>query len=255
MFVAKSVYELAWRTVRDVRSGTRTLPRMALYFSVVAAVTPLAAAPGIQDHASIREAAASFLEQQTAHPTATIQIEVGRLDERLTLAACSGKLATFLPPGGRATGNLTVGVRCDAPKPWTIYLSANVKVLAPVAVARRALPRGVMLQAGDLEMIETDIASLTAGYVDTVQEAAGKQLKTALTKGSIVSPRQLEQPRLVRRGERVTISARTGGIDIRMEGKALADGIHGERIRVQNLGSRRVIDATVVSAGTVEVQM
>ena len=70
-----------------------------------------------------------------------------------------------------------------------------------------------------------------------------------------MTPRVLEAPRLVRRGERVTITARADGIDVRMAGKALMDGTAGERIRVRNINSDRVIEATVASPGMVEVQM
>lgn len=228
---------------------------MALCFSLVAPFTPLAAAPESQDHESLRDAAASFLKRETAQYSGDVQIDVGRLDERLNLAACSGSLDTFLPPGGRIASHMTVGVRCGAPKPWTVYIPAGVRISAPVVVAGRALPRGATLQAGDLKVTRTDVSTLTNGYIETLQDAVGKQLKTALARDAVISPRSLEQPRLVRRGERVIISARTDGIDIRMDGKALADGIHGERIRVQNLGSRRIIEAVVTSAGMVEVQM
>lgn len=229
---------------------------MAILLALYTWFTPLAVAlPESQDHKSIRDAAASFLSALTESPSNQTRIDVGRLDERLNLAACGGNLETFLPPGGRTVGNLTVGIRCGGPKPWTIFVPASVKVFGDIVVTRHALPRGVTLKATDIEVIETELSTLGAGYIEHVRYAIGKQLKTALGKGATLTPRILEQPRLVRRGERVTISALGDGVAIRMEGKALADGTEGERIRVQNLGSQRIIEATVTSAGMVEVRM
>ncbi len=247
----------ARRIETDIRPGRlRTLPWMAFYYCLSTQFTPLAAAlPEFQDHESIRDAAAFFLKAKTAEQTNEVQIDIGRLDERLNLAACNGKLDAFLPPGSRATGNLTIGVRCAGPKPWTIYMPAGVKVFGSIVVTRRALPRGVTLHEDDLVVTDVELSTLTAGYIEHVPSAIGKQLKTALGKGATLTPRILEQPRLVRRGERVVISAQGDGMDIRMEGKALADGLQGERIRVQNLGSRRIIEATVTSAGVVQVRM
>mgnify|MGYP003501331045 FL=1 len=65
----------------------------------------------------------------------------------------------------------------------------------------------------------------------------------------------LDLPPLVKRGQTVTILSATQGLEVRATGEALADGTSGETIRVRNLLTRKVIQATVQDAGLVRVSM
>jgi flagella basal body P-ring formation protein FlgA len=58
---------------------------------------------------------------------------------------------------------------------------------------------------------------------------------------------------LIRRGQRVTLIARTGGFEVRALGEAVADAGPTGRIRVQNLSSLKVIEGQAESADTVRV--
>jgi flagella basal body P-ring formation protein FlgA len=40
-----------------------------------------------------------------------------------------------------------------------------------------------------------------------------------------------------------------------MSGKALADGVAGQRVQVRNLSSRRVVEGTVVAPGLIRVSL
>ncbi len=62
---------------------------------------------------------------------------------------------------------------------------------------------------------------------------------------------QLEIAPLVRRGDRVTITVRSKGLQIVTSGKAKQDGQLGEMIRVMNLESKKNVYAEVVNAGDV----
>ena len=81
------------------------------------------------------------------------------------------------------------------------------------------------------------------------------QLRRPAAAGSVLTPELVEAPRLVRRGELVTVTARTGGIEIRTQGKAMRDGVQGERIPVENASSRRVVEGQVTGRGQVEVTL
>ena len=70
---------------------------------------------------------------------------------------------------------------------------------------------------------------------------------------AVLSPASVEQPRLVRRGQRVRIDAGNQAIAISATGLALRDGRLGETVPVRNARSERVIDAVVSDHGTVRV--
>jgi flagella basal body P-ring formation protein FlgA len=63
----------------------------------------------------------------------------------------------------------------------------------------------------------------------------------------------LKRANLVKRGSKVEIIANFDGLDVRMRGEALADGGRGDRIRVKNLSSGRVVTGTVSGSGVVHV--
>ncbi len=182
------------------------------------------------------------------------EVRMGRLDPRLRLAACDGKLEAFLPPGAQGMGNTTVGVRCPAPS-WTLYISAQVIVQGQVLVTTRPLARGERLTEEHVQLVERDLASLPRGYFDDPQPVVGQQARRHLAADTVLNPQLIEAPRLVRRGEEVTLVADSNGFAIRSRGKAMADGSSGEVIRVRSRDSKRIIEGRVLSAGVVKVTL
>jgi flagella basal body P-ring formation protein FlgA len=57
----------------------------------------------------------------------------------------------------------------------------------------------------------------------------------------------------VRRGQRVTLVSAVGGIEVLAAGEAIADANPDGRVRVRNLGSRKVVEGRVESADRVRV--
>ncbi|MFN2337470.1 MAG: flagellar basal body P-ring formation chaperone FlgA, partial [Gammaproteobacteria bacterium] len=182
------------------------------------------------------------------------EVRMGRLDPRLRLAACDGKLEAFLPPGAQAMGNTTVGVRCPVPS-WTLYLSAQVIVQGQVLVTTRPLARGERLTEEHVQLVERDLASLPRGYFEAAQPVLGQQARRHLAADTVLNPQLIEAPRLVRRGEEVTLVAGSNGFAIRSRGQAMADGSSGEVIRVRSRDSKRIIEGRVLSAGVVKVTL
>ena len=88
-----------------------------------------------------------------------------------------------------------------------------------------------------------------------ITQAIGKKLTRPLQPDQVLAPIHVEQAEVVRRGDQVIISARSGGISVRMPGEALSDGGMGKQINVRNLGSQRVVKARVTGPGQVEVAM
>ena len=171
---------------------------------------------------------------------------------RLRLDACA-EHPVAEPPAVRSA-NATVTVRCSAPA-WTVYVPVRISDLRPVLVLARAAARGEALSASLLSVQERDVAQLPFGYFEDVEAVTGHELRRPLAAGAVLTPNDAEPPRLVRRGEAVTVIGRSGGIEIRAGGTALGDGARGERVRVRNDSSRRVVEGTVTALGTVEIRL
>ncbi|MEJ2455737.1 MAG: flagellar basal body P-ring formation chaperone FlgA [Candidatus Thiodiazotropha sp.] len=207
----------------------------------------------IQSHASIVKAVDTYLQQSFSQQGDQLRIEVSPLDHRLRLNRCDEPLKTFDPPGGISLGRTTVGVSCQLPKPWTLYVSANVGLEIPVVVATRDIGRGDPLASTDLKLEVMDTTHLLRGHFTAVEELVGNQLKRTLRRGQVVTPSMLVVEKTVQRGEQITIVSAIGTIEVRSRGKALRDGNPGDLIPVENLSSKKRLQARVVSSGLVAI--
>lgn len=187
--------------------------------------------------------------------TARHEIQVNPLDPRLRLAACDSDLTQSLESPAQPVGRVTVRVSCEGSTPWTVFVPAQVRIFRPVVVVRTALRRDSIIGAGDVALVEQDVSLLNRGYVTEVEQVIGRKLTRATRTDQVLTPAMLQLAEAVRRGDQVVISARSGGINVRMQGEALSGGTLGQQISVRNLTSQRVIRARVAGPGQVEVEM
>lgn len=187
--------------------------------------------------------------------TARHEIQVTPLDPRLRLAACDSDLTQSLESPAQPVGRVTVRVSCEGSTPWTVFVPAQVRIFRPVVVVKTALRRDSIIGAGDVALVEQDVSLLNRGYVTEVEQVIGRKLTRATRTDQVLTPAMLQLAEAVRRGDQVVISARSGGINVRMQGEALSGGTLGQQISVRNLTSQRVIRARVVGPGQVEVEM
>ena len=104
-------------------------------------------------------------------------------------------------------------------------------------------------------MAERDVGLLNQGYLTALKQALGKKLTRPLQPDHVIAPTHVQIAEAIRKGDQVVISARSGGMSVRMPGEALSDGIIGKQISVRNQRSNRVVRARVVGPGQVEVAM
>ncbi len=205
-----------------------------------------------QPHASILSAAEQHVLDVFDDGDQEISVTAGRLDNRLRLSACSQALDTFAPHGRKNTSRITVGVRCNDTDGWTLYVPVTLSLMKEIVVANRELPRGTILTSDDIKIEKRDVARLHRGYIEQSRQAVGKKLKRTLHAEAILTPGQLVIQHAVKKGNQVVIVAQIGSLQVRMNGKALANGAVGERIKVENNSSNRQIEATVIATGVVK---
>ncbi len=202
---------------------------------------------------SIRDAAVERVRSELGAGRGERSVEADALDPRLHLAACDMPLEAFAPPGGPRGANATVGVRCASPQPWKIYVSVRVSSRDRVLVAARPLARDAVITTADLVPVERNVDLLSQGYVSDASELAGKRLRRPVAVGAVLTPAMLADVPLIARGQQVTLEAGADTLNIRMAGEALDEAALGQRIRVRNLSSARVVEGVVRSAQVVEV--
>ncbi|VAX31860.1 hypothetical protein MNBD_NITROSPIRAE01-1368 [hydrothermal vent metagenome] len=133
------------------------------------------------------------------------------------------------------------------------WVSADVSQIVQVFVAARKLRRLDVLEAEDLHLQSIQIRRVHSRYLSDLKGVLGKRLTRSLRKGMPIREDQLEIAPLVQRGDRVTITVRSQGLQIVTSGKAKQDGQLGEMIRVMNLESKKTVFAEVVNSGDVQI--
>ena len=103
-------------------------------------------------------------------------------------------------------------------------------------------------------MREMELARLPSNIITDYDEILGKRTKRAIDANTVLRPDLIEFPPLVKRGDVVMVVAESGGLRITTLGVVKGrSGRRGERIRVENLDSKKSIYARVMDANTVKV--
>lgn len=181
-------------------------------------------------------------------------LSAGALDSRLRLAPCATPLIAAARPGN-SNDRITVGVQCVGGNQWTVYVPVAVQVELPVLVLQRGLARDARVDTADVELQTKRVSGSAANFVGDMSQLQGRHLKRALVTGTPLTLDVLVTDVLVKRGQQVTLLARTGSIEIRAQGKALSDGGVSDRIRVQNVTSMKIVEGIVSESGAVLVAL
>ena len=211
------------------------------------------------DLQDIRQSSENYLLNQLGidnkeHPDITVN--AAAMDYRLRLAQCDSPLKHSLPQGHRLQGRVAVGARCtDHNHRWAIFVPVTITQYANVIVTTETISRGEFLKASQLKLERRSLNFLHNGYLKSMKQAVGQQLKTTLAKGLVVNPKQLNRPYTVKRGQNVNILAKSNLISVRIKGKALANARVGDKIRVKNISSNKIVEGTVSYDGFVEIKL
>ena len=157
-------------------------------------------------------------------------------------------------PGVIASRRFSLIFRVDGRVKANLAVRTELEVIAPVAVAALDLPRGAVIAAGDVYMAERNLSSLREPYLEA-ESLVGKRVRRALRAGAVLQKGLLETPPVVRRGDLVTMTVRSGGLLLTAQGAARQNGITGETIRVRNSSSKKDVLCQVVGPGQVSVEM
>lgn len=212
-------------------------------------------ANNLQSLADVEHAAYIFTLAQAQARFNNPEITLTPMDKRLRLQNCEGGLEAFTNREMTSAGNVTVGVRCHHPVAWTVYLPLQIKVMQPMVVIARPVSGNHVLTEQDLRIEQRDIGSLRQGYMTNIAAVVGQQAKYSLGLGTVVQKNHLRPLDVVKRGESIVLVASAGTMEVRMQGTAMADAGVGDRVRVKNLSSERVVEGVVDAPGVVRVTM
>ena len=123
--------------------------------------------------------------------------------------------------------------------------------LVRLPVLARRIDAGEQLVAADLEWIMVAPGRLRASSLTDARQLIGSEARRPLAPSRVLTERDLQPPRLVRRGRAVELIYARPGLQLRALGIAQADGALGELVRVVNPDSQQPLQGVVVGQGRV----
>ena len=204
-----------------------------------------------QDLESLRQLAQQFLATQSAGLPGKVTVTVGALDQRMQLAACPAPQA-FQQPGARAWGKTTVGVRCAAPTPWTVYIQSQVSVETQYVAAAMPLAQGQQIDASQLVMVSGDLAALPNGVLTDMAQAVGRTSSMSVQSGAPIRADLLKSKPVVQQGQAVRVVSGGAGFRVSAEARAIGNASEGQVVQVRTPAGA-IISGVAKAGGLVEV--
>lgn len=213
-------------------------------------VVPPASAPK-QNLSEIKLKITEFLETQTIGYPGKVSVRAGAIDQNLKLTQCPD-LQVFMPTGSRAWGKTSVGVRCNAPSVWTIYVQATVNVMAQYLVAAAPLAQGQTVTDQDVMYEKGDLTQLPAGVFTDQAQAIGRTVNISMNAGTVLRQEILKAALAIQQGQTVMVTSKGNGFSVSAEGQAMAKANEGQVVQVK-VASGQVVTGIARNGGQVEV--
>jgi flagella basal body P-ring formation protein FlgA len=131
--------------------------------------------------------------------------------------------------------------------PQVVAQRGNVDVLTWA----RSIGAGEIIQPQDLIWGKAALAPADAPTDPDL--VVGMAARRTLRAGAAVAGRDVAAPEVVKANEMVTLSFDSGGISLSLQGKAMSGGAVGDTINVQNVTSKKTVQAVVAGPGLAAV--
>lgn len=193
-----------------------------------------------------------MLSQQRSELPLRMEVVVGQLDRRLTLAPCA-HVEPYLPPNVRLWGKARLGLRCvQGSVKWNVFLPITVKAMGPAWVIKGQVAPGATLVASDAMAKEVDWAENNGAIVANQNDWVGKTATRMLSTGQAVRQDMIKSAQVFQTGAQVRVVAVGVGFEIATRAQALSAGVVGQNAMVR-MDNGQVVTGTVSDERTVRI--
>lgn len=154
----------------------------------------------------------------------------------------------YLPGSGAFTARFAIA---GLEQPLDVSGSIELMIAAPHIKA--SLPAGTLLGTDNIEMRQVPLRYVESTGVARLEDVVGKALVRQTREGVMLRPVDVTVPLTIGKNDLVTIYFRKGPMTLTVKGQAVTSAAAGGPVQVLNLMSKRIVSATAISAGAVEV--
>ena len=153
----------------------------------------------------------------------------------------------------RGPSVVRVGIDVGGQTQRSMSVTADVRIWRPVVVASHMIKRGEEMAMVGCELAERDVTKERGAYYSDIQVLEGMQARRTLSMGDIITDGHIEKIPIVRRGDAIRLVARAGRMNMSAAGEAMQNGGVGDRIRVKNSDSGKIVYGHILEDGAIQV--
>jgi flagella basal body P-ring formation protein FlgA len=201
----------------------------------------------------VREALVQYM-QQNAPPRDMPEVEFALTGDQARMVVKAAQNPTLhggmAPWSGDQQFLVTVAA---ADGPVCFPLQVRLTHSPVVAVAAHGLPRGTVIRPEDVVLTNNVPQNEQGGAFRSADELIGRETTRSVLEGRPIDRDSVRSPLLVRRGDVVTVYARSAGIRIRTLARARDEGAQGDLVALEAIQDRKTFLARVCGVQEVEI--
>jgi flagella basal body P-ring formation protein FlgA len=120
---------------------------------------------------------------------------------------------------------------------------AGAGPMVEVLTYSRSMAAGEIVQPTDIAYGKVPSFAVPADAPRDADGVIGKTARRPLRAGAAVAERDLSNSILIKRDDVVEVGYHADGVSLTLQGKAMADAAQGEPVSIQNMASKKVIEA------------
>lgn len=203
----------------------------------------------------IRSAVRTYVQSQIGPNEEDVNIEFRSTVSPVPVPPGPTKVLVGAGDGRPLRGNVSIPVDVMAKDSVIrrLLISIRLRTYGTVLVATRQLDRGAELSDGDVIQQRAETSALPEDCLANSSSLKGMQTARIITAGSVLRESNFVPIPIIRQGDRVSVTVRSGRILLRSEAIAKESGGKGNMISVQVAGKTERLRARIVAPGTVEL--
>ncbi|GAB3477282.1 hypothetical protein GCM10027340_05300 [Marinomonas epiphytica] len=187
-----------------------------------------------------------------SYPTAEVSISLNNIASLNYLPECASNNISISNQRNDAAKRTNYLVACSNPT-WKSYIPATLSINVQAIKTNSPINRGDTINRQNTSLALVDIVDLRGQAYTMDNPPYGLVAARNIRVNTFITSALTKPALLVKKGDQVLITAKSGSITVKMNGTAMENGSMSQQIRVKNVSSGRIVYAKVVSDGEVLV--
>lgn len=227
----------------------------ALFFILINSSLVSAQIIAFENLTALSLKAENFIKNIEIDSDYPVIVNIKPISKKLKLKKCNSPIIFEFNNQRKKTGNTLLRVSCNSPTKWRMHLPVQITSFQDVLVLKQPVLRSQTIDESDIVVKKMNEKHLMRGYYTHVDQLKNLETKRNLKGNTILSPSNLKIRHLIKSGQQVTVQLFDSGIGVKASGTALHSGSKGQRIKVRNNSSLKIIEGVVKSANIVQVNL